>query len=737
MKQKTLYFILLLWACAGNAQVKQPFNLGFEKVSKGFPDDWGTFSDGTYTYGIDSTTVKSGKYAVCITFNGDKAGFASWAFTLPDNYKGNNITLNGYLKTENVSDGFAGLWMRIDPEIAFDNMGRKGVKGTTDWAEYGITLKMNPEKTRKIVFGVILDGKGKVWADDLKITIDGKDISQAKIHVRTILPAENDTAFDHGSNITFPQLTEPIINNLELLGKLWGFLKYHHPAIAKGKYNWDYELFRLLPAYLGAADKKQRDQLLLNWINQLGEVTEVKKGSETSGNAFLKPNLDWIDKSDVSKELKNKVKMLYRDRNRGTSYYIAMESWVGNPKFTNENQYASMNYPDPGFRLLTLYRYWNMIRYFYPYRYLSDTDWELVLKKYIPVFINAGNELEFELATLRLIGEVSDTHANLWVGGDILQKHRGDHYAPFRVEFVENKLVVTDYYNPEMQPAAIVRVGDIITKINGKTVGEITDSLKPYYPASNEAARLRDIAFDMLRSASPSLHISYLSGSETRETRLTLYSKDSLHMYGWYREDSSKCYKLLNDSIAYITLQTIKKADIPGIREMIKNRKGVIIDMRNYPSEYVPFILGTCFCRENTPYAKCTRGNVSNPGEFTFVPPVVIPKSKDYYPGKVMILVNEYSQSQAEWTAMALRATGNAMVIGSTTAGADGNVSMIILPGGMKTYISGIGVYYPDGGETQREGIVPDVYIRPTVEGIREGRDEVLQKAMEIISKSE
>jgi C-terminal processing protease CtpA/Prc len=48
--------------------------------------------------------------------------------------------------------------------------------------------------------------------------------------------------------------------------------------------------------------------------------------------------------------------------------------------------------------------------------------------------------------------------------------------------------------------------------------------------------------------------------------------------------------------------------------------------------------------------------------------------------------------------------------------------------------ISGIGVYYPDGKETQRIGIVPDIVVKPTIKGISEGRDEPLEKALEIIN---
>ena len=49
--------------------------------------------------------------------------------------------------------------------------------------------------------------------------------------------------------------------------------------------------------------------------------------------------------------------------------------------------------------------------------------------------------------------------------------------------------------------------------------------------------------------------------------------------------------------------------------------------------------------------------------------------------------------------------------------------------------ISGIGVYYPDGKETQRIGIIPDIEIKPTIKGIREGRDELLEKAISIINE--
>jgi len=110
-------------------------------------------------------------------------------------------------------------------------------------------------------------------------------------------------------------------------------------------------------------------------------------------------------------------------------------------------------------------------------------------------------------------------------------------------------------------------------------------------------------------------------------------------------------------------------------------------------------------------------------------------ENTDYYKGKVLLLINETTLSQAEYTTMAFRVAPRATVIGSTTAAADGNVSPIVLPGGISTLISGIGIYYPDGRETQRVGILPDMVVRPTIKGIREGRDEVLERAVEVAGK--
>jgi C-terminal processing protease CtpA/Prc len=78
---------------------------------------------------------------------------------------------------------------------------------------------------------------------------------------------------------------------------------------------------------------------------------------------------------------------------------------------------------------------------------------------------------------------------------------------------------------------------------------------------------------------------------------------------------------------------------------------------------------------------------------------------------------------------MALQASPGALVVGSTTAGADGNVSYVRFPGGYRGAITGVGVFYPDRRPAQGAGIAVDVEVRPTLAGIRARRDEVLEAA--------
>ncbi|GAA3572891.1 S41 family peptidase [Snuella lapsa] len=734
MKNTLLLLLLAFSSCYG--QTNKKFNLDFETYNPfiQLSKDW--FKWGDYPLSVDTITVHSGKFSGKIKSNNNHNTFGSIAYRIPANYTGKSIKLEGYMKIKNVENGFAGLLLRIDGNreiLAFDNMENQNIHGTKDWQKYTVKLPLS-EGAKTIFVAGIMSGSGEAWFDDFVLTIDGKDIQTLKEIEKPILKATLDHEFDSNSKVNFPELNETLVTNLELLGKIWGFLKYHHPEIGKGNYNWDFELFRMLPKYSDTKSTSERDQILLQWIEKYGDINICKDCKETAPEAFLKPDISWINEFGMSTQLINKIKYIYKNRHQGEGFYIGTDGYE-RIKFLNENHYYSMSYDDSGFKLLALYRYWNMIQYFFPYKHLTDKNWNTVLKEYIPKFINSKNKLEYELACIALISDINDTHATTSVGFSTVQNIRGKYYPPFRAQFIEDQLVVTDYYNPELKDVSNINIGDIITHINHRPVQSIIDSISPYYPASNNVAKIRDIAKDLLRSSKKEIRLDYISNHQKKQHQLPLYIESDLNTR-WYKWTGEPCFKLLEDNIGYITLEFIGKEDIPNIKETFKNTKGIIIDIRNYPSTFVPFTLGSYFVSDNTQFAKFTYGNINNPGEFNFKSGDIITKPDETYKGKLVVLVNEDSQSQSEYTAMAFRSGDNTTIVGSTTAGADGNVSSLYLPGGLLTRISGIGVYYPDSTETQRVGIIPDVEAKPTIKGVKEGRDEVLEKAIEIINNN-
>ena len=144
-----------------------------------------------------------------------------------------------------------------------------------------------------------------------------------------------DTAYNHSSSVVFPEMTPQLVDNLDLLGRVWGFLKYHHPNISKGEYNWDAELFKMLPGYLQVKDNKQRDAYLTKWILRFGKIPVNKNVKPVDSNAVLKPDMAWINQENLSPKLYNLLMKVYQNRNNGL-YYVSFSSlWVKAANFTH------------------------------------------------------------------------------------------------------------------------------------------------------------------------------------------------------------------------------------------------------------------------------------------------------------------------------------------------------------------------------------------------------------------
>jgi C-terminal processing protease CtpA/Prc len=77
-----------------------------------------------------------------------------------------------------------------------------------------------------------------------------------------------------------------------------------------------------------------------------------------------------------------------------------------------------------------------------------------------------------------------------------------------------------------------------------------------------------------------------------------------------------------------------------------------------------------------------------------------------------------------------------AFIIGSTTAGTNGNVVRVDLPTGLLFFFTGMRVTRHDGvSRFHGLGVEPDQVVKPSIEGIRAGRDELLESALDYLNK--
>src|SRR5215467_10264895 len=146
------------------------FDMQTPTVAAGIVTDFVAASDPDYTASVRQAVAQAANSS-----GGRNFGLATATFPVKE-AAGKRIHYSGYIKTRDVSTGFAGLWWRVDGKsgvLAFDNMQNRGVTGTTDWKKYDIELPVAPEATN-INFGAILPGNGTAWFDGLSIELDGR-----------------------------------------------------------------------------------------------------------------------------------------------------------------------------------------------------------------------------------------------------------------------------------------------------------------------------------------------------------------------------------------------------------------------------------------------------------------------------------------------------------------------------------------------------------------------------------
>ncbi len=519
--------------------------------------------------------------------------------------------------------------------------------------------------------------------------------------------------------------------------KVWGFLKYYHPGVASGKNNWD-SVFISNAKNIGSAGSiaEFNDQILA-LLEAAGPVEKISaKPAPDSLCAYNKINNDWIKQSKwLSDQVKGRLEFIYENKNQGDNKYIKIVGQTAD--FSGENHYENLGFPDSTYRLLFLARFWNIINYFAPYKYLTD-DWDTVLGKFIPRIIHSDDSLSYYKTLLELSKSLHDGHAGVILSGHpglIQDLIFGGYRVPFYYEIFDGKIFIRKPENDAIEKGFNLRRGDIILKMNNEDVKNLIDDRRKYMPASNEVGQDHFLSWNLLDGQAPSARLTIKRGTHIFNTTVPtiLSSKRDWGVQTNYTFNNAG-YKKLDDSLLVIYAAQIWKGNLDTLKYMINQAKAVIFDVRNYPQNDAFIYISDPFLSRPEIINYSSIAIPDFPGLFQWKPSPEIGHTNDHaYKGKVVILADERTQSQGEYSCMVLQTIPGAVTIGSQTAGTDGVLTSIPIGGELNISYSGYGIYYPDKRPTQGTGIKIDIPVKKTVESVTGDQDPIMDAALKYL----
>lgn len=510
-------------------------------------------------------------------------------------------------------------------------------------------------------------------------------------------------------------------------GKVWGFLKYYHPNVVNGQKDWDKEFIEKLSEIQKIESQKELNQFYIGWIQSLGNI-KTKKNKKSKGKIFEKNfDLSWIDQEFSDEiELINLLRNIEKNRvsldNKALFKEIADDGF----RYFNEKSYPKDNIGKTQYRLLDLLRYWNIIEYFFPYKYMIDQNWDEVLAEMIPRFVQTKSEKDYTLLLYELFAKINDGHASFI--SDCTPNCFGEFWVPFSFTLIDNKIVINGFYNKDK--TGELQNGDIILKIGNEEARKALNENLKYASGSNLYGMYRSLQNKLFNGDSDKINLTIQRGNEIIHQDFQRFKYEEFN----FQNSNPEIWKILENNIGYVNIGNLENKDIEEMYNALKETKAIIFDVRNYPKGTIVNLMKKLSPNVKN-FSSYTIQDFNYPGKFVWREKFSIEKNnKNPYSGKIVILANEKTQSQAETVVMALQTLENSTTIGSQTAGANGNVSIIPMTfEGMETWISGIGFYYSDGSDVQRKGVKIDIESKPTIEGITKGKDEVLERAIQFI----
>lgn len=542
-----------------------------------------------------------------------------------------------------------------------------------------------------------------------------------------------------GFSMTSDDLSDPRVpGNLETLCRVWGYAKYHHPVFCDTlcRVDVDSALFALLPKVVHA-DRDTRNRHLLDWVRSLGAYTPNRVECEQTLAPYdlvETADLGWTADTVLLGGELSKLLQDLRYAERDENYYLRMGTMENGPGYHYLSLRNEKSYPTPqmdsGLNLLTLFRLWNVIEYYAPNRSLTLHPWEEVLSTYIRLVGAETDPVRFSRLYFRLIRELNDGHA----------------YAPIEMLFGQRMLPVWPLqaegrlFVGYSGDSALKR-GDEVVAIDGEPISERLELLREYASRSNEASLRQALRYYGLCTRRDTAEVVRRRAGSCDTLRVATVPYGSVSPIYDPAQLAQPPFRLLADSVGYIYAGTFSREHLAEVGQTLPRTRALIIDLRTYPLNVdgaLIALIGQSLRTESVVVRQALYQTLALPGLFYRQEQwlfedfgEVAARCTEPYKGRVILLVDEMTQSNPEFQAMAFQSCPQTQTIGSPTSGANGSIVWIPLPGQLTSF-SGIGVLYPDGTQPQTVGVRLDVEVLPTAEGLQAGRDEVLERALEL-----
>lgn len=561
------------------------------------------------------------------------------------------------------------------------------------------------------------------------------------------------------------------VDNIETFGRLYGYVKYFHPISSETQIDWDAlciygvkkvknastndELLIILndifcsitpsiKIYLRKRDpgfkiKKliPKDPLFdkfMFWEHQglgLGMSTkffssglkEIKCDSIQNENY---PKFGEYIKADVGNGLVAYIPLvLYCYKSK--TYPVANTNKFHELKDTL-NYYSKNYYSGDSLdtRLADVIIYWNVFKHFFPHFSEKQREkWDDDFKTFLNDAINSINKYGFLRAIERHISLLNDGHAIVRLKNDTSMSY----FAPLTFAWIENSLIVSEVCDTTISK---LRRGDIVLEINKMKSLTYLDSIEQYLSASTFHYKRYLSSYKLkLGSENSNLNLKIKRGEKIFED--TLLRSYRLKDFNKFCPKEYISYKEIMPNIFYIDLGIITRNQLDSLMPSIANSKGIIFDVR-YPG--VPILShlinypDTCDNWWRVPiihypdYSKISlikRGWMIKPEE-------------PFFRGKIIFISRSNCISHAESLLSYVKSYKLGTIVGETTAGTNGDINSFRLPGGYSITWTNAICYMQNGEPYFGKGIEPDVKVFTTVGGIVNHEDELLNRALEIMS---